>query len=79
MEPLDLATDESVRHAVGESVLAIESAVARVERALTEVPAESESCADARRALERAKADLDHVRRRLQQDMYFPNPQGNLF
>ena len=51
MEPLaalgaDQAADESVRHEVGEAVLAIEAALARVERALKAVPEDAEAWID---------------------------------
>jgi len=84
VEPLaalgaDQTADESVRHEVGEAVLAIEAALARVERALKAVPEGAEAWIDARRALERARTDLGSARRRLQQDAYFPTPQRKLF
>ena len=75
----DQAADEADRHEVGEVLLAVEAAIARVERALAEMADGSEARVDARRVLERAKTDLDHTRRRLQQNAYFPSPQRNLF
>ncbi|MHB1507970.1 MAG: hypothetical protein ACYCST_07165 [Acidimicrobiales bacterium] len=84
MEPLaamgaDQAADEAVRHATGEALLAIEAAIARVERALTEVPADAEIWSHVRYALEGARAGLDGTRRQLQQDAYFPSSQRHLF
>jgi len=73
------AAHESVNRAVGEVLLAIEAATARVDRALSEVPAAAEPWMDARTALERVRTDLDNVRRRLQHDTYFPSHQRRLF
>jgi len=75
----DQVADEAVRHAMGEALLAIEAAITRVERALTEVPADAETWSHIRYALEGARTGLDGTRRQLQQDAYFPSPQRHLF
>ena len=64
------AARERALQEVGETMLMIESAIARVDRALAAVRRESAPDRQALTGLVRAKRDLEGVRRRLHQDVY---------
>ena len=64
------AARERALQEVGETMLMIEAAVTRVDRALTALQRESEPDRQALVGLTKAKRDLEGVRRRLHQDVY---------
>ena len=64
------AAHERALQEVGETMLMIEAAVTRVDRALTALQRESEPDRQALVGLTKAKRDLEGVRRRLHQDVY---------
>jgi hypothetical protein len=70
--PLDLeaAAHERALQEVGETMLMIEAAIARVDRALAVIGRESAPDRQALTGLVKAKRDLQGVRRRLHQDVY---------
>ena len=64
------AAHERALQEVGETMLMIEAAITRVEKALSAVRLEAEPDRQALVGLTRAKRDLEGVRRKLHQDVY---------
>jgi len=64
------ASRERVLREVGETMLMIESSIARTRRAIDAVRGEPEPNLQALASLNRAKRDLESIRRRLHQETY---------
>ena len=64
------ASRERVLREVGETMLMIESSIARTRRAIDAVRSEPEPNLQALASLNRAKRDLESIRRRLHQETY---------
>lgn len=69
IDPGEAARERALRE-VGETMLMIESVIARVDRALATIQEESAPDRQALAGLLRAKRDMEGVRRRLHQDVY---------
>jgi multidrug efflux pump subunit AcrA (membrane-fusion protein) len=73
------ASREATLRELGEAMVAIEAAAARVRRAIEALQGRAEADPNIVAALTRSASELDATRRRLHQDGYLSQPQVPLF